>query len=750
MLKTNKEDKIFLELSDCLKNILSENSEVEQCLAVQALGYMPPDKSIKLLIEHLRNPDEDVRCDVGKSLAILKDKRAIKPLIENIIEDPVGEAKVIYIQTLQALKAYEGADILFALVNSRGKKENVAWEEDNSGWDDWLDVQIAAMNALGAFGENIDVKKAIKAILFVLDDPEGQDIWAIAVNNLVLFGNAGIKALINLMSEASSLNRKRIIMAIGNSDLSESEILLKTAMKDPDINVRMVAIISGAKRNLNQICTLGLGDGSADVRVKTLQEYKNLKNKTLAKALNDISPKVQKAACEAILRDKKPRPILKLENHAQKLLRKDTKENLSIMIEAMAIAQPNIAAEFIEDIIKNSATPKKARIASFKALGELKSSNSVAILSNACSDENQEIRLAAIGSLGKIAKGKGDLANKALAVLASAIKGTLVVMPENWQPEKENIVDFDKHKNLKQEERDQDSRKVKLDREGNIIDVSKKPKIKENIEAEIVEEKKLAPISTLDAIMATNVGVPTKEDNIELGEADIEFLEMSNAKLKKRKRINPINSIPAHIDVRRLAALVACETGKSELLEPLLKALKDSDKELCQAAIDGLLVLAKNNVDISPAQRILLRHATTGEIDLSYRAIRALAYIDVSIVTKVLVKLTNEKNDIVRAEAIKALNGRDVDINLVDLCVNAQRQTRAAAAEMISYSESKIAVPALFAFAHIEDGVHKNMAAKFLRKHENNAFDIIIELLKDEKPQKRFIGLNVLNVMLLK
>lgn len=752
------ENNIFEQLTDSLKTIVTENSEVEQCLAVQALGNLPSKKSLEILIEQLHNPDEDVRCDAGEALALIKDKAAIKPLIDNLIQDPIGEAKVIYIQALQAQKAFDSAEILCALVNTRGEKHNVAWEDYVSGWDYWADVQIAAIKALGSFGTDIDTQAPIAAILAAIDEPEGQNIWALATKTLVKFGDNGISALLELMKSASSLNRKAIISALGDAKDKQGLSLLEAAMSDPEPSVRMAAIISGAKRDLKEISLLGLSDGSAGVRAQVFKSYKFFDDKTIIAGLGDDNIKVQIAACEAIIRGNKTRPSLKLEQRAEKLLRKGSKQLLSKMIDAMAVAKPKGSAELIEDIVNHSASEKQVRLAALRALGELNSSKAVALLSNACADENQEIRLSAIGSLGKIAKTNGEAATKALEVLASAIDGELVATPKDWQPEEDNVIDFSEKKSLKKEERDQDSRMVKLDREGNIISPAKQVDIDKAIaeeaseaemEAKIVElEEKPAPLSTLDAILTVNAQVQPADENIEIDERDVAFLEMAGKGPNKQKRLSPENKTPAHLDVRRLAALVGCETGSEILLEPLVKALSENDRQLSEAAIDGLIVLAQNDIDISSAQRNLLRLATTGEASISYRAVRALAYIKASVVTKVIAKLTNDENDTLRSEAIKASRGREIEIDLADLCVNAPRQSRMAAAELIATKSAEEAVPSLFGFAFVEDGVHKQIAAELLKSHQGNALNVTLDLLKSEQARERLIGLDILKSIL--
>ncbi len=747
MLKLmNKNDNIAIDkLSKKLRGILREKDEVEQCLAVQALGKLSDSASLDILLEHLHNPDEDVRCDVGNALCNIIDERAIDPLISNLIEDPVGEAKLVYVNALRAQGAIKAADILCSLVKGRDEK-NIAWEEDGFDWDDWLDVQIAAINALGDFAPNIDKQKAISAIVGAINDDDGQDLWSIGTKNLIKFGHEGSAALLELMKQASDLDRKKIMIALADANDELSENIIKAGLKDPDKKVRIEAIKSGAKRNLTEIISLAIDDANADVRATILQNFSQIDEEILLKGLNDISPKVQNAACKAIIRDKKNHKKLNLIKRAQSLLRKDEDELLSNLIHAIAIIKPQGASEFIEDIVNHSATKKEVRLVALKALGELNSANSVTLLRDACADNLQEIRLCAIDALGKIARGEGENSKEALAIISSAIMGELIAAPKDWQPENDNIVDFEEKKS-KGDNLDEDERKIRLDREGNIIEIEEDRQNQDEPEEED-NPQQLNPQSTLDAIMAANIKVPTKEENIKIDEEDIEYLQMSAVQGIKRKRVSPQSKVPAHIDVRRLAALVGGQIEKEELLPAYIKALDENDKQLIGASLDALLCLAKNKIDIVPAQKLILRHATGGDGDVNYKAIRLLAFIKNSLVDKVIAKLCNDENDMVRAEAIRAAKGRNLDIDFVDLCQNSQRTSRAAAAEAVCELDSEKAVSALFAFSLVEDGVHKQQAAKLLNNHFQAAIDRIAELLGSERKQVRIIMLELLNLML--
>ncbi len=747
MLKLmNKNDNIAIDkLSKKLRGILREKDEVEQCLAVQALGKLSDSASLDILLEHLHNPDEDVRCDVGNALCNIIDERAIDPLISNLIEDPVGEAKLVYVNALRAQGAIKAADILCSLVKGRDE-ENIAWEEDGFDWDDWLDVQIAAINALGDFAPNIDKQKAISAIVEAINDDDGQDLWSVGTKNLIKFGHEGSAALLELMKQASDLDRKKIMIALADANDKLSENIIKAGLKDPDKKVRIEAIKSGAKRNLTEIISLGIDDANADVRAAILQNFSQIDEEILLKGLNDISPKVQNAACKAIIRDKINHKKLNLIKRAQSLLRKDEDELLSNLIHAIAIIKPQGASEFIEDIVNHSATKKEVRLVALKALGELNSANSVTLLRDACADNLQEIRLCAINALGEIAKREGENSKEALAIISSAIMGELIAAPKDWQPENDNIVDFEEKKN-KGDNIDEDERKIKLDREGNIIEIEEDTQNQDEPE-EGDNPQQLNPQSTLDAIMAANIKVPTKEENIKIDEEDIEYLQMSAVRGIKRKRVSPQSKIPAHIDVRRLAALVGGQIEKEELLSAYIQVLDENDKQLIGASLDALLCLVRNKIDISSAQKLILRHATGGDSDVNYKAIRLLTYIKNSLVDKVIIKLCNDENDMVRAEAIRAAKGRDLDIDFVDLCQNSQRTSRAAAAEAVCELDSEKAVSALFAFSLVEDGVHKQQAAKLLNNHFQAAIDRIAELLGSERKQVRIIMLELLNMML--
>ncbi len=742
-----------------LRAMIDKISDVEQCLVVQALAHFPQEETISILLEQLRNPDVDVRCDCAKSLSILQDKRAIPILIENLVQDPVGEAKLLYVEALRSLKAYEAANILSILAYSRGEEENIIWEEDGSGWDDWLDVQLAAIKTLGELADKIDKEKAISSIITAMNDSDGQDVWPLAVKILVQFGQPGIRALTELIGAANSKNRRRIISALREAKDDLSKELIKAAMKDPDAGVREAAISSAARLNMHEIASLGLEDASINVRIRTLNEFDNISDEVLAIALDDYSPKVQRAACEIIIRQNKIRPKLDLISRAQKLLRKNDEQSqktLSDFLLAISIARPKGAVEFIEDIATNNSTTGKVKLAAIRSLGELKSDNSISICAAACGSENFEIRLMAVNSLGKIAKTKGELGEKALDILISAIEGELVEVPEDWQAKNDNIIDFEEQRKLRvnDEELEQDEYKIRIDRDGNIIEESSDSEepagdnIKENIENE--EEKEIRPpLSTLDAIMATSTIKAISQEKIKIEKEDIEFLEISGAQLIKRKRVNPIDRTPAHIDVRRLAALVGAETGRKELLEPLGNLLEQREEGLLSAAIEGLIKLAKAGIDISNYEKLLFRHATMGEKSLDYKAVRAIGYINTNLASKLLIKLAKEaKSDIVQSEAIKALRGRDVKIDLASLALKAGRLTRVAAANSLVDEASEIAVPTLVAFAFVENGVHQKIASDLLKQHKEHAFAVIEVLLDEEEGSKRLLALEMLNNLL--
>lgn len=722
---------------DALSHILREGSEPEQCLAAQALGTRP--ESFDTLIEALREPDPDVRFDVADALAQLGDRRAIPMLMDNLREDPVGEIKVAYVKALTKLDAKDAAPLLNALVGNRGESVGVSWEDEYSEWDDWLDVQLAAIEALGTIGSAGDVDSLVAAIR----DEHGQDLWAQGTHALAGLGDAGCLALQKLCETAPVLARQRIATSLIAAQSGIARTLLSELCQDSNTDVRIAALQSAAARGDIDLCRIGIEDASPDVREAAIGIIAAADTKIAGRLLDDIAPKVRIATYRAISEQGRKRNGLDLTGRVERALRTATPELLAAMVSAMAVAEPDDAGEVLEDIANHPSTDPQVRRVALRALADIETKKCVSFLTDAASDKRQDIRLEAIAGLGRIAARKSKQSGLALSVLATAIDGTLIEVPDGWQAEDDTIVSLPPRMGRQAAGEDGDT-PIKIDRAGNIV--TKAPEAEEPEEADSISEaddepvvEAPPPLSTLDAILAPQAQVHVETESVEIADEDLPFLEMATSRPGKRK-VAVDQSVPAHLDVRRLAARIASDTSDESLVLPLTRALSEKDDELAVTAASSLAALGAAGVDISPATPQLLEQAGRSDGNTRRLAVAAIGHIPGDATAKTIQHAMKDPSGPVRAAALVAGSNRsDIEFEMSDIFTDPERRVRLAAARMISDRRDSNTIDTLLDIALADGGVHKQEIANMLVKSGDAATTRLMDRVKNASPQDRLM-----------
>jgi len=728
-------------LCGILREIVDGGDDLERCLSIGVAARIKGSEAREILIKCLHCADPDVRGDAGSALGYRHGAEASAALADNLKDDPCGENKVVYIQALQTLGASSAVKTLQVLVRGRGQDDGIFWDEDDGDWDDWLDVQRAAIKALGHLSKDEDADASIAVILDALADPDGQDLWAIGCRALARLGEPGCNALENLLVEASALNRKRIATALGSADCAGVEDIILHLLHDSDAGVRIAAVETGGELKSGRVRHEGLENTFPGVRAKTLEVFDDLDQAAIAKALSDIDPGVRIAACRAIGRAGNLLPGVDLLSRAQKQLRSSSPEYLAELVAAMTVAEPDKAAEFVEEIANHQATKPVVRLAAIRALGKLGGDGAVDCLAISAADKKQDIRLEAIVALGRIAKTRGASADRAASVLASAIVGEHVPAPPDWKPGEDDggsLAPKSGHRAMEE----QGEGKVQLNREGEPVSEDPEPEAAQNADSDTPPSP--MPLSTLEAIIAYQPAEPAKAGGIELDSEDIAFLEMTGSRIGKRK-IDPQKQVPAHIDVCRLAARIAGETGKAELVEPLAKAAVSHDTEVCETALDSLSRLASGGVDISPSAEALLQQSGAANAVIRRRALEALGWIKTPQTGDILNQALNDPAGAVRAAALQAISisGGTLD-ELPAYCGDEDRRVRQAAATLISKKADADTIPALLNFAMIENAVHKEQAADLLAGHGEAAILPVLAWVRGDDQTRRIVGLEML------
>lgn len=730
----------------CLSAVLEEGDEAERCLAVQALRHVRDSGRTDLLIASLRDPDPDVRCDAATVLAAIRDDRAVPVLLANLREDPVGDAKVLYVKALDAIGAREAADLLRILAVGRGAETGIAWDDEVGDWDDWLDVQIAAIEALGAVGDGAGTNMSIAAIRRALDDIDGQDLWAVACPALARLGAAGCASLADLAAEAGPLNRKRIAAALVHAAPDEAGDLLADLCADAEASVRVAAIETAAGHGANEPVQAALADRAPDVRRAALGLVGSLETRALLKLLNDVSPDVRIAACRALQRLQTVPTGLDLLAIAERSVRTARPDVMAALVDALAGAAPRNAVPFFEDLLAHKATDPLVRCAAVRGLARLGGPKRLSTLRKAATDKAQDVRLVAIAALGDLCKVDDDEGRAARLILSEAIGGALIPVPADWQPPEDTIVPFAPKKGA-QAAGDEGDASVRLNRDGTEAapqeDDDETPE--ESDETNDTPDN-VVPLSTLDAILSHRPQPLQDEQAPELEPEDLAYLEMTAARPAKR-RLDPEASAPAHLDIRRLAARIAGETGHPDSVPALALAIGDADRELADAALSALCRLGETGTALAAARSALMDQARHADPAIRSIALQALGYACENV-EPVLLEGLDSADPAVRAAALSAL-ARHVGYpaDLAGLCRDPARIVRRAAVDVAASRPVSDALPLLLQLAEAEEGVHKQDVAARLRRFGNNGVKPVLAWTRDSDPRRRRIGLEMLAVV---
>jgi hypothetical protein len=104
------------------------------------------------LLATLEDQDPNLRTDAMTALELIAPPEDAPAILRSLTGDPVREMKLFALHALTRLGPDAAALAhIRALVLTRCE-DDVAWEDDGAVWENWLDIQIAAIDALGRMG----------------------------------------------------------------------------------------------------------------------------------------------------------------------------------------------------------------------------------------------------------------------------------------------------------------------------------------------------------------------------------------------------------------------------------------------------------------------------------------------------------------------------------------------------------------------------------------------------------------------
>ncbi len=674
-----------------LGTILTDGIDIHRCQAARALGRIGSLAGVQPLIKALLDEDEDVRTDAAEALLELADPLAGEQLFENLLGDPCTEVKLAAIETLAKLQDRRVIPWLRRMV--KGRDEEIAWDEEeffSSGWDDWIEIQMAAVCALA----DLNATEAVPDIVNAIRDENAQDMTETAFRALAQMGSPGIAALADFLNEETTRPRRRAATALANVDSKDVERPLAQAFSDPSADVRLAVMSARAVKFPNDPHLSEMfKDPDVEVRATALQLIGRNHHDALIALLDDPANKVQTTALSVLASIEELDVSGQLIDAVRVKIGAKNAEISATAVNTLAAIAPNVALGELIPLVKDNRSPVAVRLGALCGLALIGGERAIDALVAVIDDPERQIRLETMSALVRLAKTQNVWPNMAGNALLSALQG--MYEPEDTDEKKSGEVLEEATKIIEPPEID-------------VADIS-------------IDEDKAFPSSTLESILedapeiAEAAGLPDK--GVELSAMDMERLAIAKNVVGKKKMVTkPV--VVKHQDIRCFAARVLGDLNQNEVAMELAQTLGAADAETRMTAADSLARIGSvTRAFPSEIEDILISAIESADRDLKLLLIRSLAACNGENIVELLGKYLNDEDSFVRSEAIRALSrlGK-IDANIEAHLDDLDPSVRLSAAEAIAATARPGAVDLLVSFSFSFEGHHRRHAARLLRK----------------------------------
>ncbi|MEH6651787.1 MAG: HEAT repeat domain-containing protein [Motiliproteus sp.] len=390
---------------------LENGDEVDRCYAAQALGQLQDPTALEPLYRHLQDEDLDVCIDAAAALGQIGSDDAVQGLIDALHYHSEVDVKQAAIEGLSKCGGELAKQTLQQVLD---RPDDIQMSE-TEGWDDWWDLQLQAVKALG---DNA-VADAAEALAEMLDSDDGQDIESEILKALVQTGPAGIDQLIQRLDGSAPRRQRRIAVALQYGDTEAAHELLFTLFNSDDADVREAATQALAANGMiattlgsQQLAALSvlLRDPAAQVQtaaLKGLQRLRSLSDVSISEdklleLLENSDSRVRSAALYMLTQNQElPDQQSALLFHLQQGLGSDDEEEQQLCCELLGRIDPAVAQDQLLALIGDIATPMPVRRQAIRAIGQsaVADASMLEMLWNSSSDSNAAIRHVALQSL---------------------------------------------------------------------------------------------------------------------------------------------------------------------------------------------------------------------------------------------------------------------------------------------------------------------------------------------------------------
>ena len=687
-----------------LTGILREGVDIHRCAAATALGQIKAPDALDALIDAMRDEDEDVRTDAAAALALMQDERAAEQLMDNLINDPIGEVKVAALETLTRMGHEPLVPWLRKLALSRD--EEIVWDEDEfyaGGWDDWIDIQVKSIEALVAF----NCEDAVPDIVEAMQDEMGQDLTDVGFKALVQLGETGIAAAAGALNAKNVRLRRRVVRQLATVDSPAARDALVKALADEAVEVRLLALDALAEREPSapELATM-FDDPSDEVREMAVKRVGPAMPARLSQALADKTHRVRRAVLSLLAEQPDLMNSDDVVPVARKFLDGDAPKTAAVAAAALAALDPENAVAALSEQVLDSQRFPEVRLAALRSLIKLGDPAATETLSVCIADSDRQIRLEALAGLGGLAGGDAAWPNDAGDVLIQALSAEIDegTINEGDTPGSEELPD---------------PAVETLERQDEPVETEE---VVAQPEEQAPAKPDAGPGSTLEAILGADSPelqvVRQSGDKVELSPKDLEFLGLAQRKLKKRK-LDPVPKIAAPLDARRFAARVLGDVARPEVAEALVAQVRSADMELAVNALNSLVRIGEAIEQLPEVvEKGLLDLLNGKEEERRLPALRALAYAGGDAAQHALKVALGDPDSFLRLEAVRALakTGNFERDTMIDMLADTDASVRLAAAEALADKADGPVLQRLTDFTFAFEGYHHRETARLLRR----------------------------------
>ena len=596
-----------------LSEYLNSENDVLRTAALRAFVCLEPDAAAKrrALKEALLDPDPDIRSDAMEALAKLATPADAAVIRRSLEGDPVREVKIAATEALGRVAQGDDIALLRVLTLSRCE-DQVAWEDELGDWEDWLDVQIAAIGALGDLAQT----DSIDDMLAARDDELAQTLDIPVFEALGRMGTAGITWLLAIIETDRPLARKRAVKVLSKlapEALRDHADTLEHHT-DPALRIQAIALLDPSDAKLSTYLT---EDADPTVRLAAFNRGVEAQDGFAELALRDRDAHIQAAALDALTLPLEPKFALAVTDHLHAWVRSSDTVLMCAAAKNLPRLAPAGAAEALIVLANDEGKPLPARIEATKALAACSPLVTLDVLVDLLGNPAQQIRLATLLMLKDRADEDG-----AMDIVRAAIDGSL--LPEKMAVRSN---ESDTHANDAAMAKDEDDgpARLRITEDGEIIEASDPPP---------------ETASTLSAIIE-----PLRTDNpVELAE---DTPEESAPKRAKRRAIEGPNEVA--VSLSQDAIRTCGHLGGDDITTCLTTIANEEDDALCAAAWAALESRA-------PEPDTALRTAAKLAISHDDPRIRLSAFrvLDFGATEPDLAALARKDGDaIIRAEAVR-------------------------------------------------------------------------------------------------